>query len=368
MFKDTLRNTLIDPDMKKRTSNKGAVAVDLFCGAGGLTYGLEQAGINVSEGVDMDPHCAYPFEKNTNAKFVCKDVRKYTASDIKRAWNGADVKILVGCAPCQPFSTYTQGPRGRYRQRWVLLRRFADLVEETKPDIVSMENVTPLEETDMFRRYVSKLSKLGYDIEYGTVDCRTYGAAQMRRRLVLLASRLGEISLKEQTHEDETRWTTVRDTIAHLPPIRAGEICADDPIHRSSKLSEINLKRIKASKPGGTWKDWPEELVADCHLKASGKTYPGVYGRMEWDKPSPTITGQSFGFGNGRFGHPQQNRGLSLREAALLQTFPEDYEFVAPDAPFPGMKHIGRLIGNAVPPMLGQVIGESILDHIERQA
>ncbi len=346
-------------------SAKRPVAIDLFCGAGGLTYGLKQAGLYVAEGVDVDPHCRYPFEANNDAKFVCKDIREYTAADAQRAWKGAGTKVLVGCAPCQPFSTYTQGSRGNHKQRWILLRRFGELIEDTKPDVVSMENVTPLEGTEMFRRFVRRLQDLQYSIEYSLVDCRQYGAPQMRRRLVLLASKLGNISIIKPTHQTEESWTTVRDTISHLPKISAGGAVDDDPLHRSASLSDLNMRRIRASKPGGTWRDWPRALVADCHKKKSGKTYPGVYGRMEWDKPSPTITGQCFGFGNGRFGHPDQNRALSLREAALLQTFPEDYDFFSEDGGFPGMGNVGQLIGNAVPPVLGRVIGASILEHLK---
>jgi len=121
---------------------------------------------------------------------------------------------------------------------------------------------------------------------------------------------------------------------------------------------------MRASKPGGTWRDWPKNLVAECHKKQSGKTFPGVYARMQQDKPSPTMTGQCFGFGNGRFGHPQQDRAISLREAALLQTFPPTFKFVEDTQPV-RMKSVGRMIGNAVPPRLGEVIGKSILQHLQ---
>lgn len=340
------------------------VAVDLFCGAGGLTFGLERAGIHVALGVDVDPLCSYPYEANTRAKFVCADIRKFSADQIEKAWSDAKTRVLVGCAPCQAFSTYTQGVRQRHSKRWVLLKRFADLIEETKPEIVSMENVAPLEGTDIFRKFVKRLERLKYNVEYQTVDCREYGAAQMRRRLVLLASRLGSISLVQPTHRAEDSWRTVRDAISHLPRLGAGEISSSDPLHRSASLSDLNMRRMKASRPGGTWRDWPKDLVAACHSKKSGRTYPGVYGRMEWDKPSPTITGQCYGFGNGRFGHPVQDRALSLREAAILQTFPEDYSFMRNQDSFPGMTNLGQMIGNAVPPLLGRVIGQSIVKHL----
>ncbi|KCZ51227.1 DNA cytosine methyltransferase [Hyphomonas pacifica] len=342
---------------------RSAKVVDLFCGAGGLTYGLELAGLHVVEGVDIDPACQYPYEANTHARYVQKNARDYQADELRRAWGDAEYRVLVGCAPCQPFSTYTQGPRATYKTKWVLLNKFADLVVETEPDIVSMENVTPLERTPTFRKFVRRLRQNGYHVSHSILDCRQYGAPQMRRRLVLLASRLGPISVIDPTHPAPEDWTTVKDAISALPPIDAGAVDASDPLHKSSRLSEINLRRIRASNPGGTWKDWPEDLVAKCHRKETGKTYPGVYGRMEWEKPSPTITGQSFGFGNGRFGHPEQDRALSLREAAILQTFPTNYLFVQPNET-PSMKTVGRMIGNAVPPILGKTIGLSVAQHL----
>lgn len=234
--------------------------------------------------------------------------------------------------------------------------------------MVSMENVPPLVRTGEFRSFRSRLRKAGYWVEDGVVDCRDFGAPQMRRRLVLLGSRLGPVELGGASHADPSTWNDVKSAISHLPAVEAGQVDGSDPLHRTSRLSPLNMNRIRASKPGGTWRDWPQALVSPCHLRKTGKTYPGVYGRMEWDKPAPTITGQCFGFGNGRFGHPEQDRALSLREAALLQTFPEDFEFFPPDEQFPGMKHVGSLIGNAVPPVLGRAIGESLIDHIRSVA
>lgn len=151
--------------------------------------------------------------------------------------------------------------------------------------------------------------------------------------------------------------------IGDLPRIAAGDCDPDDPMHRAATLTPINLQRILNSREGGTWRDWPPHLVAECHRKASGKTYPSVYGRMKRDEPSPTMTTLCYGFGNGRFGHYEQARALSLREAAILQSFPRDYEFMpAKDITF---KAVGRMIGNAVPVRLGEVIGESLIRHVE---
>ncbi len=156
---------------------------------------------------------------------------------------------------------------------------------------------------------------------------------------------------------------TVEDVVRDLPPLEHGEADPNDPLHRCSALSPLNMRRMKASVPGGTWRDWPPELVAECHRKSTGKTYPGVYARMKWDEPAPTMTTQFFGFGNGRFGHPEQDRAISLREGAIFQGFPEDYEFVPPGEPY-HMKTLGRMIGNAVPVTLGEAIGRSLIEHV----
>lgn len=137
-----------------------------------------------------------------------------------------------------------------------------------------------------------------------------YGVPQGRKRLVLLASRYGDISLIEPTYA-EGSYVTVRDAISHLAKLKHGEISADDPMHRASGLTKINQLRIRQSVPGGTWEDWDESLLLRCHRKGTGRTYKSVYGRMEWDKPAPTITTQFYGYGNGRFGHPEQDQAIS---------------------------------------------------------
>ena len=345
---------------------ENASVVDLFCGAGGLTCGLESAGLTVTEGVDVDECCRYPYEANTSARFVGTDVHEYSAEELESAWDGAEFRILVGCAPCQPYSTYTRNsPTARRAQQWELMDRFATLVDEVRPDIVSMENVPPLVATKRFRAWKARLGEAGYHVDNRIVDCRHFGAPQTRRRLVLLASRMAPVTIVEAPHPEPWEWTDVESAIGHLPRIGAGEVDPDDPLHRASRLSETNLARIQASRPGGTWRDWPSWLVSPCHVRETGGTYPSVYGRMEWDKPAPTITGQCFGFGNGRFGHPEQDRAVTLREASLLQTFPEGFEFFPPGGRFPGMAPVGRMIGNAVPPVLGKAIGESIVRHIQ---
>ncbi len=336
--------------------------VDLFCGAGGLTHGFVLEGIPVVAGIDMDPACRYPYETNNDqAKFVERDISQVSAAELEGLFGDADLKILAGCAPCQPFSTYAQ----RYELdgkdgKWGLLYHFARLAEQTSPDVITMENVPTVAKHVVFHDFVDTLKRLGYEVWYDVVDSSKYGVPQMRRRMVLLASKHGEIKMIEPTHPEPA---TVRQAIGRLSLLQAGEAAPCDKLHVSSSLSEKNLKRIRASKPGGTWRDWPAHLVADCHRVESGRTYPGVYGRMEWDKPAPTMTTQCYGFGNGRFGHPEQDRAISLREAAILQSFPRDYAFVPEDGEVT-FTVLGRLIGNAVPVGLGRAIAKSIDSHL----
>ena len=336
-------------------------AVDLFCGAGGLTRGLENSGIVVNLGIDIDPACEYPYTANNKAAFLLKSVYDVGAEEILDAYNGSELRLLAGCAPCQTFSTYNQ-KADTSDKRWWLLLQFLRLVQETYPEIVTMENVPGLIDQKVFKCFVDELNKAHYHVDFQVVNCIDYGLPQHRRRLVLLASRLGPIKILSPK-EWNRKTKTVKDAIGKLPPIKAGEIDSQDPLHHSSNLSEINYQRIIASLPGGTWRDWPEELIADCHKKKTGKTYPSVYGRMRWDEPAPAITTQFFGFGNGRYGHPEQNRAISLREGAILQSFPKNYKFTRPGEPI-NKKVLGRLIGNAVPVKLGEVIGKSIFKHV----
>jgi len=338
--------------------------IDLFCGVGGLTCGLIESGLNVIAGFDVDPTCKYTYEKNNHVSYYQQNIRDVTGEQVNELFDKDVTKILVGCAPCQPFSQmrFKLGEENENDEKYDLLLEFGRLIEEIKPTIISMENVPKIRKTKVFEDFVRTLNVNGYYHTENVVYCPEYGIPQTRRRFVLVASLLGPIELIPPSHiPDEIH---VKDFIKELPSISAGDVCEKDPLHRSASLSEINLKRIRASKPGGTWNDWPEELRCKCHLRPSGKTYSSVYGRMTWEQIGPTITTQFYSYGTGRYGHPEQDRALSLREGALLQTFPVNYDFIDPTHAFV-FRDIARHIGNAVPPRLGEVIGESILCHLK---
>jgi DNA (cytosine-5)-methyltransferase 1 len=352
-----------------------ATVVDLFCGVGGLTHGLQLAGLNVVAGIDIDATCKYSYEENNNAVFIESDVAKIPSQTIAQYYGNKDIRILVGCAPCQPFSKYTkryrkeelekgrQGDSWQKDKKWKLLYSFAQKIKDIEPDIVSMENVPELEKEKVFRDFLTMLKRLDYYVSYCIAYCPNYGVPQSRKRLVLLASKLGNITFIKPKFTSEN-YKTVRQAIGNLPSLNDGERSLDDTLHFCAKLSTLNIKRIKKSKQGGTWRDWGKSLQLRCHKRKTGKSYGSVYGRMSWDKPSPTITTQFYGYGNGRFGHPEQNRALSLREGAILQSFPPNYKLIPKNIKIQA-RELGIHIGNAVPVELGRAIGTSILNHIK---
>jgi len=310
----------------------------------------------VRVGVDLDPTSRFPFETNNEgSRFVEGDITDLAGTEVASWYPEGSVRILAGCAPCQPFSKYTV--RMGRDHRWLLLYDFLRLVEEVRPDVVSMENVPDLRRDGAYPHFVKGLKAAGYCINEYVVRCADYGVPQTRERLVILAGAGGKaVTLISPSGAPAPK---VRDAIGHLPRLRAGQQSASDPLHIACRLSSTNLERIRATPEGGGWRDWPKHLRLKCHGKKSGRWYVSVYGRMAWDDLAPTVTTQCFGYGNGRFGHPEQHRAISLREAALLQTFPNDYVFTAPGTT-PAFAQVGRHIGNAVPVALAAAIGASI--------
>ena len=334
-------------------------AVDVFCGAAGLSLGLKNSGIHIAAGIDVDPACQFPFEQNIGAPFLQCDVNYLDPTLLRSLYGDARVRVLAGCAPCQPFSGYTTKRRAIDR-RWQLLLEFLRLTKSLLPEIVTVENVPRLARLSLWDRFVRELRDAGYKTAWAILDAADYGVPQNRHRLVLLASRLGEIQLPLPSTPTQP---TVRSAIGNLPKTKAGVQGKSDALHTSRALTERNLQRIRASRQGGTWREWPRSMRVACHKTNSGTTYPSVYGRMSWDRPAPTITTQFYGFGNGRFGHPKQDRAITLREGAILQSFPIDFEFI-PSGSRVNFRLVGRLIGNAVPPGLGYAIGREIVQHV----
>lgn len=343
------------------------IAVDVFCGAGGLTKGLIDAGIDVRLGIDIDRTLAETYERNNpTAKFMCANVSTLSGETLLERAGVSDPNdlLLAGCAPCQSFSKQR---RGRFQTpERTLLGAFGRLVAEIRPGWILIENVPGITEVPGFstyRRFVRLLRALGYRFQQGVLNAAMYGVPQHRRRFILIASQHCTPTLpRPNIREGKVVIETVRKWISHLPPIAAGESHPSVPNHVAARLSELNLRRIRATPhDGGDRRSWPRELQLSCHVQAGTKSYSDVYGRMWWDRVAPTLTGRCTSLSNGRFGHPEQDRAISLREAASLQTFPEDYVFFGPRT------RISQWIGNAVPVAFARALGRHILELTVQQ-
>lgn len=341
---------------------KSVYAIDVCCGVGGLSYGLRKAGIRVVAGIDLDKTCEFAFTRNNRAQFIHADIRDLKPKHLARLFPKRGIRLLAGCPPCRPFSTFRHGMYNWNHKEWSLLAEFARFAQTLRPEILTLENVPGLASKRIFRKFVKRLVRCGYHVAYKSVYCPRFGIPQHRRRLVLIASLLGPVAVPTGNRTPE-KFRTVRDTVSSLPKIAAGQKDPKDALHAARSVSDLNLRRLRSSRPGGTWRDWPASLRAKCHRKKTGATFRSVYARMRWDEPAPTITTQAYNFGTGRFGHPDQDRSLTLREAALLQSFPRRFRFVKPgeQAIF---SRVGQHIGNAVPPRLAFYIGKEILKAV----
>lgn len=356
--------------------SKPLKVIDLFSGCGGSALGFQQAGFIVKVAVDVNQNASESFRLNfPDAEVIASDISYVTGSDLLKAAgvsSGNDV-VIIACPPCQGFSTARRKSEGMSDPRNTLIYEFLRLLEEVKPYAFVMENVPGLANgigKPIFLNILQRLKELGYYTVHGIVDTADYGVPQRRKRLVLLGTNDPKIRLTfpKQTNQDPDltdryldSWNTVRSAIEDLPAIRAGEKSKNDQLHRASRLAEINLRRM-ANTPhdGGGRLSWPEELILECHKKVTG--YKDIYGRMKWDYPSPTITGGCVMISKGRFGHPEQDRAISLREAARLQTFPDSYIFAG------NVGQIAAQLGNAVPPLLTKKIAESLAQAIQESA
>ena len=338
---------------------KKITAIDLFCGAGGLTRGLSESGIRVAKGIDIDGTAAETYERNNpGATFVNADIRRISPDEIMDGvrLDGADL-LIAGCAPCQPFSKHMDGSKRRYSRR-SLIMCFADIIGALRPEYVLVENVPGFgrSENRYHKEFTRIIRKHGYGYDEKVVNCAEYGVPQSRKRYVLLGATGRDIRIPSGTYGGPGRgFRTVMDAISKYPRISAGESSGRVPNHSAMRLSANNLKRIRFTpRNGGSMGDIPGRMRTRCHKDHPGHT--DTYGRMGWHGPSPTLTCRCNSLSNGRFGHPTQNRAISVREAAALQTFPDDYIFHASSTK--NATHVG----NAVPVAFARRLGAAIID------
>lgn len=336
---------------------------DFFSGCGGTSSGFRRAGLKLEVGLDFDQDAAATYRKNFADVHFIEDDICVLPIDCLAPWlerKGGPV-LFSGCAPCQPFSKQNR-QKSSSDPRRSLLGEFGRFVRAWRPDYVFVENVPGMQrlpsDSGPLTRFNKLLKSLGYSVECGVVPASQYGVPQTRERLVLLASLIPGLRLPRPSHgADLLPWSTVREWIGSLPPISAGEMHPKDPDHQAARLSEINMMRIQTTPEGGGRDCWPQELLLDCHRRHSGHT--DVYGRLAWDRPASGLTTRCISYSNGRFGHPEQDRAISLREAACLQTFENDYRFVGT------LTSRAKQVGNAVPPLMAYKIGLEIKSHHE---
>ena len=345
-------------------------AVEIFSGGGGLAVGLREAGFRTVAAVEVEPHAAATFKANhPTVQVFQQDIRTMTGEMILPLASGR-VDALAACPPCQGFSSLTSKWR-RDDQRNALVSEVGRLAAEIRPRAIMMENVPGLAKKGMplLDELMTTLTDLGYETNWSVLQVANYGVPQRRRRLVLLAGLGFTIPMPTPTHsrtgdDGLPKWRTVRETIGDMDePItfpeakeRGGAQAVDWHVVR--QLSPANVERLKRSNPGGNWEDIPEELRVRCHQDGY-KGFPNVYGRMVWDEPSGTITAGCTTLSKGRFGHPEKDRTISLREAALLQTFPLDYRFETPY-----FERACEIVGNALPCVFAEAIARRVFDEL----
>ena len=339
------------------TDKHELTAIDVFAGAGGLTVGLKRADFRVVAAVELEPHSFATYKANhPEVRCLKQDIATVSGADLLQLAGTNRIDLLAGCPPCQGFTSLTAKYKDKEDPRNKLVLEMARLAEEIQPHAIMMENVPGLTQKGkaLYGRLLSQLEALGYRLAEGVLQVADYGVPQFRRRFVLLGGRGFDIGLPDATHSgppkgDLAPWRTVRDTIEVMPePVTLRKAKAKGNIERSDwhvvrELSQQNIERLKAAKAGRAWTHIPENLRPGCH-RDGYIGFTNVYGRMEWDSPSPTITGGCTTFSKGRFGHPVADRTISVREAALLQTFPSDYRL---DTPY--MEYVCNMIGNALP-------------------
>ena len=341
-------------------------AIDFFCGAGGLTRGLLDAGIEVLAGIDNDKRLQKTYTHNNKpSRFINEDIDAIDIHELREELKiqDEDTTLYAACTPCQPFSTLSR-QISEDDDRKILLLTFAEIVKECPPDFILVENVPGLNNgsgKEIYKKFLEILAECDFlHIVAGLLDARHFGVPQTRKRFILLASKEGSISLPIPI-TDPSQFVTVRECIEGYPEITDGGESEDFLNHKARKLKPHHKAIVEAvPENGGSRGDITDtSILLKCHQEKPD-SHTDVFGRMAWDKPAPTLTSRCADIYSGRFVHPKQDRGLSLREAAALQTFRDDYEFFGTS-----ISGIARQIGNAVPVKLATVIGKSILKHIE---
>ena len=334
--------------------------IDFFCGCGGTSAGLRKAGMNILAGIDIDHKAldtyATNFPESVTVERSVVDLKTDELQSLTQIKQGKPLLFAV-CAPCQPFSTQNR-LKTTSDKRISLLEELHRFVIKYKPDYLVLENVPGIQKVEEgpFTRFLALLKKLDYHFDYNVLNAVNYGVPQSRKRLVLVASIHGEIKLPKPTHgKGLEKHLTVRETIKKYPVLRAGGSSEKYPNHRCAGMSELTLERLSHTPEGGDRRDWPDNLILECHKTHKG--HNDVYGRLSWKKPSVTLTTKCTSISNGRFGHPSQKRALSVREAAALQSFPDDFVFKG------SLQDTARQVGNAVPVDFSAALGEEIINH-----
>lgn len=335
-------------------------ALDFFCGAGGLTRGLLDAGIQVVAGVDNDPRVRATFEHNNAPScFIHSDIQDINITDLRaeQGITGDQPVLYSACTPCQPFSTLNSKPKTDDKRRNLLLD-FAEIVDQAPPDYLIIENVPGLRNAtgrEVFRKFEETLLRQGFRSDAEMLDAKDFGVPQTRKRFVLIASRHGQPHLPAPTAGDG--FATVSDAIRRFPVLEHGELNDHYKNHIARQLPPHHLRIVKAvPSDGGSRADVRDtSILLKCHQE-NPKAHRDVFGRMAWERPAPTLTCRCTDVYCGRFIHPEQDRGISVREAAAIQTFEDDYEFFGGS-----ILEQARQIGNAVPVLLANRLAESIL-------
>ena len=350
-----------------KTDRDEYYAVDLFCGGGGLSQGLKEAGFTVVSGVELDLGAAETYRENhPQTQLFVRDIRTIKGKDLVDTSPIGRIDLIAACPPGQGFSTLTTKYK-REDERNSLIFEFVRLVEEIRPKTIMMENVPGLATgrgKSFFSKALARLEAVGYVLDYKICDVAKYGVPQHRRRLVLLGALGKQIKVAEETHglgKGRMPYRTVRNTISHIPkPTEFNSRIAEGGAVKTNwnvvrHLSRVNIERLKSLPSESDRRQLPDYLRPECH-KGNDKGFCNVYGRMKWDEPSPTITGGCTTFSKGRFGHPDQNRTISVLEAALLQTFPETYVFQSPS-----IEVTCKIIGNALPPEFAKTMAKQCM-------